>query len=270
MIKHILKLMPKHLVYVEPFFGGGKVLFARDPADPRLWWPGPDSDGRPCKGVSEVVNDLHGDLMAFYAVLQDPATFGQLRHRLDLTPPWEPKWEAARDLLAGPGGSRVERAAALFTLCRLSRSGKMESFCPPVRNRLRGGRNELANAWWNAIEGLEAVHLRLRDVVVLNRPALGVIRAEDTPATLFYCDPPYLPETRTAPKVYAWEMTRADHQELLDALRAVRGMVILSGYANGLYDTALAGWNRHDFDLPNNAAGGRGKRRMTEVLWSNF
>jgi hypothetical protein len=37
-----------------------------------------------------------------------------------------------------------------------------------------------------------------------------------------------------------------------------------------LYDTTLAGWTRHDFDLPNNAAGGAAKRRMMECVWCNF
>jgi DNA adenine methylase len=118
---------------------------------------------------------------------------------------------------------------------------------------------------------LEAVHDRLRDVKVLNRPALEVIRSEDTSATAFYLDPPYLHETRTATQVYgAFEMTEADHRELLDTLLQCRGKVMLSGYPSTLYDTALAGWSRHNFDLPNNAAGGKAKGRETEVLWCNF
>jgi DNA adenine methylase len=126
------------------------------------------------------------------------------------------------------------------------------------------------NGWWTAIEGLEAVHHRLKDVKILNRPALDVIRSEDTPATLHYLDPPYLSETRTARKVYAHEMTARDHQELLDVIRQCQGKVMLSGYGNPLYDTALAGWNRHTFDVPNNAAGNDKKRLMTEVLWTNY
>jgi DNA adenine methylase len=46
--------------------------------------------------------------------------------------------------------------------------------------------------------------------------------------------------------------------------------VILSGYPSPLYDEALAGWSRLTLDMPNHAAGGRDKRRMTEVLWCNF
>jgi DNA adenine methylase len=45
---------------------------------------------------------------------------------------------------------------------------------------------------------------------------------------------------------------------------------MLSGYPSELYDRTLKGWARHPFDLPNNAAGGRVKRTMTEVLWCNF
>ena len=105
----------------------------------------------------------------------------------------------------------------------------------------------------------------------LDRPALEVLRKYDGPQSLFYLDPPYMHDTRTAPDVYGpFEMTEADHRELLDAIRRVRGKVILSGYPSEMYDRALAGWNRHTFDLPNNAAGGASKGRETEVVWRNF
>jgi DNA adenine methylase len=268
--RHVLALMPPHLHYVEPYFGGGQVLFARDPADRRLWWPGLTSDDRKADGVSEVVNDLDGDLMNFYTVLKDADLFGRLRDRLELTLHSQWEWEAARDLLAGPSGDSVARAVALFTFCRQSLSGRMKGFAPTVRTRLRGGRNDGVNGWWNAIDGLEPVHDRLRDVKVLSRPALEVIRSEDSPATLFYLDPPYLHETRAATEVYRFEMAEADHRELLGVLRQAKGKVILSGYPSALYDVGLAGWNRHEVDRPNNAAGGKRKRRMVEVLWCNF
>jgi DNA adenine methylase len=65
-------------------------------------------------------------------------------------------------------------------------------------------------------------------------------------------------------------MTDADHRELLDAIKQVQGRVMISGYASTLYDTALADWNRHTFDLANHAAGGKKKGRETECLWCNF
>ena len=55
-----------------------------------------------------------------------------------------------------------------------------------------------------------------------------------------------------------------------DAIVTLEGKVMVSGYANELYDSRLAGWARHTFDVPNNAAGGKSKRRMTEVLWCSW
>jgi DNA adenine methylase len=264
--------MPRHLHYVEPFFGGGRVLFRRDPADRRLWSESRTSDNRKPDGVSEVINDIDGDLMNFYTVLKDAQLFGRLRQLLELTLHSEAEWLAACQALRGSGpGDPVERAAALFVCCRQSLSGRKDAFAPTTRTRLRGGRNGGVNEWWGAVEGLSAFHNRLKAVKVLCRPALDVIRSEDTEVTLFYCDPPYLHETRTARGVYGdQEMSEADHGELLEALKECKGKVILSGYPSRLYDEALAGWNRHAFDLPNNAAGGAAKRRMTEVVWCNF
>jgi DNA adenine methylase len=130
--------------------------------------------------------------------------------------------------------------------------------------------NGNVSEWLSAVDGLAAVHARLRRVLVENKPALEIIQREDGPGTLFYCDPPYLHETRTARSVYAYEMTQVDHRELLDVLRQVKGKVMLSGYPSTLYDQALAGWTRHTFDLPNNAAGGMTKGREIEVVWCNF
>jgi DNA adenine methylase len=165
----------------------------------------------------------------------------------------------------------VQRAFWFFILCRQSLAGRRDSFAPLSRTRTRRGMNEQASAWQSAVEGLPAVHARLWRVAILNRPAVEVIRQQDGPDTLYYLDPPYVHETRAAPNVYgAFEMTEADHRELLDVLRQCRGKVLLSGYPSTLYDTALAGWSRHTFDLPNNAAGGKAKGRETEVLWCNF
>jgi DNA adenine methylase len=107
--------------------------------------------------------------------------------------------------------------------------------------------------------------------VVEHRDAIDLIRREDGPQTLLYCDPPYLHTTRTAREVYGeLEMTEKQHRDLLAVLQQCKSKVMLSGYPSPLYDTALASWTRHTFDLPNNSAGGATKGRETEVLWCNF
>jgi DNA adenine methylase len=131
--------------------------------------------------------------------------------------------------------------------------------------------NEQAASWLNAVDRLPMVHERLQRVVILHRPALDVIRSQDGPGVLFYLDPPYLPDVRAAKDVFGeFDMTVEDHEELLDAIIGLQGMVMLSGYASELYDSRLAGWSRQEFDLPNNAGSGEHKRRMVEVVWMNF
>jgi DNA adenine methylase len=262
----IVALMSRHLHYVEPFAGGLAVLLARDPTDQQLWVA--ESPAR-LRGVSEVVNDLNGRLTNFWRVLQRPETFERFYRIVQAIPFSEAEWQDAAGRLNHD--DPVEAAVAFFVRCRQSLAGRMDAFSGITRTRTRGNRNAEVNAWWRVVEGLPAVARRLEDVLVLNRPALDVIRREDGPGTLFYCDPPYLHETRSAREVYGdFEMSEADHRELLDALRQCQGKVMLSGYPSPLYDSALAGWTRHTFDLPNNAAGGKAKGRETECLWCNF
>jgi DNA adenine methylase len=264
--KRIVELMPRHLHYVEPFAGGLAVLMARDPDDPRLWLADTSSQ----RGVSEVVNDLDGELINFWRVLRDEELFARFYRQVPAIPLSRSDWEAAKAHVYGQGDA-VADAVAFFVCCRQSRSGLRTGFTPLTKNRTRRGMNGNVSEWLSAVEGLPAVHDRLRRVVVENRPAVKLIQEHDEPGTLFYCDPPYLHETRTARKAYGcFEMTEAEHRELLNVLLACKGKVMLSGYPSRLYDEALSGWTRHIFDLPNHAAGGATKDRETEVLWCNW
>jgi DNA adenine methylase len=262
--RRIVERMPRHLHYVEPFAGGLAVLLARDPADPRLW--AGDSSG--VRGVSEVANDLDGRLVNFWRVLRDEGAFARFARQVEALPLSRDEWDAAA---VEPPGDPVADAVAFFVRCRQSLAGRQTSFTPLTRTRTRRGMNGNASEWLSAVEGLADVHARIRPVVLENMPAVQLIRREDGPGTLFYCDPPYPHPTRTAKNVYgAFEMTEAEHRGLLAVLRACKGKVMLSGYPSALYDTELSGWNRHAFDIANHASGSKTKGRETEVLWCNF
>lgn len=257
----IVALVPPHVHYVEPYAGGLSVLLAKNP-----------------EGVSEVVNDINCELTNFWTVLQNDGLFKYFVRMMQATPFSESEWEAsgcppepAEDYTSN-GGIGVVRAARFFVRCRQSLAGRMDSFAPLSRTRTRSGMNEQASAWLNCVEGLPAVHARLKRVVILNRDALDVIRGQDGPQTLYYLDPPYLHETRTSTDVYTYEMTESQHSDLLELLATVGGKFLLSGYRSELYDSVAEryDWNRHEFDLPNNSAGGGQKRRMTECVWTNF
>ena len=248
--------------YVEPFAGGLGVLLAMNP-----------------EGVSEVVNDKNLGLSNFWRVLSIPAAFEAFKRRIEVTPFSELLYnvcELSRDVkhvgVGTPEENSVAAAVTFFISCRQSMSGRMDSFAPITRNRCRRGMNEQVSAWLNAVEGLPAVHSRLKRVLILNDDAMKVIRKQDGERTLFYLDPPYLCETRTAKDVYDHEMNAGQHEALLNQLAGIKGKFILSGYRSTLYDdmAKACGWRSVEKDVDNKSATGDEKQRRLEVLWMNY
>lgn len=71
---------------------------------------------------------------------------------------------------------------------------------------------------------------------------------------------------------YQHEMTPEQHLELLETLEKIEGKFILSGYRSAMYDNhaKMFDWKLHEFNLPNNAAGGKSKQRKIECVWTNY
>jgi DNA adenine methylase len=248
----IVPLLPEHIHYVEPYAGGLSVLLRKDPTG------------------SELVNDIDHRIFNFWKVVSDVETFDAFHREVIFFGLSRELWLEAHEHQYGT--DPIADAVAFFIDCRQSRAGQQKSFTAITRTRLRRGMNGNVSEYLSAIDFLPEVHARIRRVVIECRPALEVIRREDTPDTTFYCDPPYLPETRTSPRVYRHEMDQADHALLLGTLHGIKGKFLLSGYANPMYDDAALryGWRRHDFQMPNHAAGGKTKRLMTESVWTNY
>lgn len=81
---------------------------------------------------------------------------------------------------------------------------------------------------------------------------------------LIYCDPPYVMASRSGRKIYQHEMTDQQHRDLIALLLTIPAAIVISGYANEIYDTALKNWHRVEFQAMT-----RGGVR-TEVLWMNY
>ena len=82
---------------------------------------------------------------------------------------------------------------------------------------------------------------------------------------LVYCDPPYLRETRKRTKrIYKYEYTRKQHEELLEALKSLKCNVMISGYESMLYKEFLIGWHTHTYQ----ASCQHGV--ATEWIWMNY
>jgi DNA adenine methylase len=255
--KWVLEHAPESYVhYVEPYFGGGAVLFARE------------------AGKSEVVNDLNGHLTNFWTVLRDPTQYRSLQRMLDMTPVGDESFRTALRMLSDPDKhSDLERAWAFFVQIRQSRQAIGKDFLTLTRARTRRQINEQASAWLRAVDGLGEAHARLEGVVVLNRPAVDVIRQQDGPETWFYLDPPYLHQTRTSTGEYGdWEMTEEDHADLLTTLSQIKGKFALSGYPSKLYDemARAMNWRLETKQIDNKASSSSTKPVRTECLWLNY
>lgn len=81
---------------------------------------------------------------------------------------------------------------------------------------------------------------------------------------LVYADPPYLTQTRRRHRVYRYEYSDEQHASLLDLLRQLPCMVIVSGYDNPFYNEQLVGWKKLTFPAMTHA----GLRE--ETAWMNF
>lgn len=257
----IRELFAPHTRYCEPYFGGGAVLLA--------------GDG---EGVAEYANDINHNLSHFWFVLREPGLFPDFVRRAQCQPLSEPDFDKACERLASRFVEAgvfprlpTEAAVDFFVVNRQSRQGLGRDFATPTR-RLRRGMNEQVSAWLSAVDGLPEFHARLRRVEIRCMDALAFIRELDSPETLFYCDPPYLHETRSSTGEYEHEMTYEQHEALLHYLHRIRGQFLLSGYHSELYDkfAAVAGWRCVEFEIDNKASSKKAKEKKTECVWLNY
>jgi len=242
----IAALFPPHAHYVEPFAGSLAVLLAKPPS--RM----------------ETVNDLDSDLMTFWRVLRDDPT--GLERVCALTPHSRGEHQACYDRPAEL--SDLERARRVWVCLTQGRAGQLKRtgwrhYLDPAGSSI-GMPGYLAGYVARMAPACE----RLSRVSLECRPALELIEAFSPHRdVLLYVDPPYLGSTRTSGG-YVHEMrTESDHRELSEALSAVRGAVVLSGYLSELYAELYAGWHRLDITV-GTGQGGTWESR-TEVLWSN-
>lgn len=259
----IVGYFPDHVHYCEPYFGGGQVLFAKPQ--------------NLVENHSECVNDLDDRLMNFWRVMKDFMLFSQFRIQAELTPLSETEFHESKASLEAGKGDLIQQAMNFFIQYRQSRQGLGKCFATLSKSRTRQGMNEQVAAWLSAVEGLPDFHARLKRVAILNRSALRVIQSEDSPTTLFYLDPPYLPQTRSksAKSAYGqFEMDYGDHAELLQQLSKIQGKFILSGYPSVLYDefSEANNWRMVSQQIDNKASSKKNKKLdpKTECLWMNF
>jgi DNA adenine methylase len=203
----IVKHFPAHRTYCEPFGGSAAVLLAKEPSK------------------VEVYNDIDRQLVNFFRVLRDPELCAKLHDDAEDTLYARAEFELAKQSCDYP----VEAARRFLVRHRMSFGGNGEDWCYSVETSRRGTAAAIRRWRWG-IESLPAIHNRLKNVQIECSDWRGILRRFDGADTLFFLDPPYVPETRVA-GTYRYELTHDDHRELVAFLLSVRGMVVLSGYA---------------------------------------
>jgi DNA adenine methylase len=193
MREEIMRFIPPHNRYVEPFFGSGAIFYNKTPV-----------------AEENILNDL------------DKHTYDQ--HRLLLSAPTNPE-KYPRGLKTIPNIKRFYRKTPRTPAERLIHA-KIEA-CngfsgSPVR--LSYGIHRKADPT-KILKNLTFYQSRLKTAKILNQDYAKVVETYDSPTTFFFFDPPY-EKTRA---IYGYgEHKEFDYSRLLDVLRSIRGKFLMT------------------------------------------
>jgi DNA adenine methylase len=161
LLKHLLPLIPEHTLYCE-VFGGGLALFcAKEPSH------------------AEVINDINGDLVAFYRNCKKHC--GALLKEIALVPNSRQEFE---DYLKQPGLTEIERAARWYLRNKLSHAGWGRNFAI--------GRTQPMSSRSSRMDAIRVLNERLDRTKIEHKNWAYILDTYDAPATFFFLDPPYL------------------------------------------------------------------------------
>lgn len=219
-LNDLLPLIPQTKIYVEPFGGGCSVLLNKE------------------RSEIEVYNDLDDALVNLFETIRDPDRMARFSALVDLMPYSRVAFEQCLSFegIRDP----VQRAVAFYTVLGQSISGKRLA---RKGDWARGRLDNLASRWFAKQDKLVQIHERVKGIQIECRDAIDILQEWDTDDTTFYCDPPYILDTRNKKKYYAVEPGDDYHRQLVDVLLQVRGGVVLSGYDHPIYLRLLdEGW----------------------------
>ncbi len=227
-----------HRIYVEPFGGAASVLMQKQ------------------RSYAEIYNDLDGELVNLFRTIRERGD--DLRRLLESTPFARDEFVLSYEKTDDP----IEQARRTMVRSFMGFGSNSHN----KKTGFRANSNRLgttpAHDWKNYPEALPWMIQRLQGVVLENRPAVDVMKAQDSKGTLHYVDPPYVAATRDAGGDYRHEMTDDDHRGLVAEMLQLQGSVFVSGYRCELYNELFDGW-----DYVERASFADGARARTEVLW---
>jgi DNA adenine methylase len=234
----------EHDGYAEPFVGMGGIFLRRS--------------SRP---KTEVINDISGDVVTFFRVLQEhyPYFLDMLKWRLASRSEFERLRGQDPDRLTD-----LQRAARFLYLQKLAFGGKVvgRTFGVDARQGARFNVSKLEPM-------LADIHDRLGGVTIEQLPYQSFLARYDRPGMLFYLDPPYF---GCEDDYGAGTFDRGDFERLAGALAGARGKFLLSINDTPAVREIFSAFEIRDIETTwtmATATTGAGKR-VNELLISNF
>lgn len=233
-----------HTTYVEPFCGGASVLFNKQPSQ------------------FEIINDLNTNIVTFFDVLRTRPD--ELIRAIEFTPFSRAELKRAyQDVPGDCEDKELEIARRFYIRSRQSFGSGEGKYSSGWRYQYDNTRGTEVVKEWNTVDHLYATARRLKAVMIECDDAFSVMDRFDTANTLFYVDPPYMFETRYDDTAeYAVELSNEQHVQLLEKLKSLQGMVLLSAYPSQLYSDMLDGWK-----CLQKSSNTNGNNHKVECLW---
>jgi DNA adenine methylase len=239
----ILKRIPEHTCYVEPFAGAAWVFLGKEPSK------------------VEVINDVNGDLIALYRVLKDHRE--EFEEQLWFMFPSRALYAESKAILERNRESQiltdVERAVLFYYHIKNAFGGRYGSGFGFSKSR--PPRGLLLHDLFVSLQE------RLQRTYVENLSFERVIKNYDSPATFFYCDPPYRVSDDDAH--YQFVFDEAQHALLKDKLASAQGKWLLSYDDCEFIRELYRGFKIHKTKPVTYSLSGKPKQK-TELLISNF
>jgi len=230
LVRWIVQYVPAGRIYVEPFAGAASVFWHL-----------------PKPFAVEVLNDFDGDIVNLYRVLQDKGKFEELAHRLIFTPYARAEFARALQIVKDLNATDIDRAWAFFVKQNQGFGGmaQTEGNWGRAITLIHNNMAATTSQWCSRLKLLSFWHERLSRVQIDCIDGIECIKYWDTPETVFYIDPPYVPDTRKDRRLYKNEPDFAYHERLVEAILAARGRVLLSCYDHPVYTPLTkAGWRK--------------------------
>jgi DNA adenine methylase len=234
MLDIILPNIPEHRHYIEPFCGTAIVYLHKRPA--RI----------------NTLNDIDGNIVNFFRVLQDRDKTRELLRRLRYTPWAKAEYKKACLLLSSNREiDEITRAWAFYIAQNMSMKKSYYSdsqgknfgytFHDRKVSAMYGG---IVNKIRRLVENAQ----KLRQCQITNDDGVEVMQRFDHEEAFMFVDPPYLSTTvRSKNKIYITEYNDELHYRLIDFVRNAKSKIMLAAYPNELYEQLLDyGWVRID------------------------